>query len=316
MLNHLMRLAAFQNPEFYKAQAMRLSIFGKPRVISCAEDFDNYIGLPRGCLSEVLQTLATHGIRAELTDERFAGNHIDVSFCGELTPLQQEAANAVLAHDIGIISAETAFGKTVLGAWLIAERKVNTLILVHRRQLMDQWRERLETFLDRSPKEIGLIGGGKVKPTGVIDIGIIQSLYSKGQIKDLVADYGQIIVDEYHHISAFSFEQVLRQAKAKYVVGLTATPARKDGHQPIIFMQCGPIRFQVKAKEQALKRPFEHYIIPRFTNFKIPIVEEENELTIQELYAQIVTDEIRNQLIVDDVIEAQESGRNSLVLTA
>lgn len=250
-----------------------------------------------------------------MTDKRFTGNCIDVNFCGELTPLQQEAANAVLAHDIGVISAETAFGKTVLGSWLIAERKINTLILVHRRQLMDQWRERLETFVNRSSKEIGLIGGGKIKPTGVIDIGIIQSLYSKGQVKDLVADYGQIIVDECHHISAFSFEQVLKQAKAKYVVGLTATPVRKDGHQPIIFMQCGPIRFQVKAKEQALKRPFEHYIIPRFTGFKTPIVEDEKELTIQELYALIVADEIRNPLIVDDVINAWETGRNSLVLT-
>ncbi|MBE0447386.1 MAG: DEAD/DEAH box helicase family protein [Actinobacteria bacterium] len=315
MLNRLIRLAAFQNPEFYKAQAMRLPTFGKPRVISCAEDFDNYIGLPRGCLSEALQTLAAHSIRTELTDKRFAGNRIDVDFYGGLAPLQQEAVNAVLDHDIGVISAETAFGKTVLGVWLIAERKVNTLVLVHRRQLMDQWRERLGTFLNRSPKEIGIIGGGKARPTGVIDIGIIQSLNSKGQVKDLVADYGQIIVDECHHISAFSFEQVLRQAKARYVVGLTATPVRKDGHQPIIFMQCGPIRFQVKAKEQALRRPFEHYVIPRFTGFKAPVVDGEKELTIQELYAQIAIDEIRNQLIVDDVINAQESGRNSLVLT-
>ncbi|MHB8841416.1 MAG: TOTE conflict system archaeo-eukaryotic primase domain-containing protein [Candidatus Aquicultor sp.] len=315
MLNRLMRLAAFQNPEFYKAQAMRLSTFGKPRVISCAEDFENYIGLPRGCLSEVLETLATHGIRAELADERFAGNYIDVSFHGELAPLQQEAANAALAHDIGVISAETAFGKTVIGAWFIAERKLNTLILVHRRQLMDQWCERLKTFLNLSAKEVGLIGGGKIRPTGVVDIGIIQSLNSKGQVKDLVADYGQVIVDECHHISAFSFEQVLKQAKAKYVVGLTATPVRKDGHQPIIFMQCGPIRFQVKAKEQALKRPFEHYVIPRFTGFRVPKDKDAQELTIQEIYAEIAASEIRNQLIVDDVVKAQGSGRNSLVLT-
>ncbi|MDI6816022.1 MAG: DEAD/DEAH box helicase family protein, partial [Actinomycetota bacterium] len=315
MLNHLMRLAAFQNPEFYKTQAMRLSTFGKPRVISCAEDFDNYIGLPRGCLSDVLEALAVHGVRAELADERFAGNYIDVGFRGELAPLQQEAANAALAHDIGVISAETAFGKTVIGAWLIAERKVNTLVLVHRRQLMDQWCERLKTFLNQSPKEIGLIGGGKAKPTGVIDIGIIQSLNAKGQVKDLVADYGQVIVDECHHISAFSFEQVLKQAKAKYVVGLTATPVRKDGHQPIIFMQCGPIRFQVKAKEQAEKRPFEHYVIPRFTGFRVPIDKDAQELTIQEIYAEITASEIRNQLIAGDVVKAQESGRNCLVLT-
>lgn len=315
MLNRLVRLAAFQNPEFYKAQAMRLSTFGKPRVISCAEDFDNYIGLPRGCLNEALEFLAAHGVRVELIDERLSGKHIDVSFHGELTPLQQEAVDAVLERDIGVVSAETAFGKTVIGAWLIAERKVNTLVLVHRRQLMDQWRERLGTFLNRSPKEIGLIGGGKIRPNGEIDIGIIQSLSFKGQVKDLVADYGQVIVDECHHISALSFEQVLKQVKAKYVVGLTATPTRKDGHQPIIFMQCGPICFQVKAKEQALKRPFEHYVIPRFTSFKVPMDKEAKELTIQEIYAEITACEMRNQLIVDDVIKSHEGGRNSLVLT-
>lgn len=315
MVNRLVSLTAFQNPEFYKAQAMRLSTFGKPRIISCADDFDNYIGLPRGCLGDVLETLAEHGVMAELLDERFAGNHIDAGFHGELTPLQQEASNAVLAHDIGVISAETAFGKTVIGAWLIAEREVNTLVLVHRRQLMNQWRERLATFLNRSPKEIGLIGGGKVKPTGVIDIGIIQSLNFKGQIKDLIADYGQVIVDECHHISAFSFEQVLKQAKAKYVVGLTATPVRKDGHQPIIFMQCGPIRFQVKAKEQAEMRPFAHYVIPRFTGFRAPTDKDERELTIQEIYTEIAGNELRNRQIIDDVIKSYESGRSCLVLT-
>ena len=123
---------------------------------------------------------------------------------------------------------------------------------------MDQWHERLKAFLNTD--SIGRIGGGRDKKTGLIDIGMIQSLGHKGVVKDLVAEYGQIIVDECHHISAFSFEQVLKQAKAKYVIGLTATPVRKDGHHPIIIMQCGPIRFRVDAKRQARERPFEHIL--------------------------------------------------------
>ncbi len=230
MLNRLIRLAAFQNPDFYKAQAMRLSTFGKPRIIGCAEDFPSYVGLPRGCLDDALELIKTHNIKPDLADERFGGTSINVTFRGELRPLQQEAAQQLFTHGYGILSAPTAFGKTVIAAWLIANRKVNTLVLVHRRQLMDQWRERLALFLGMPLEEIGQVSGGKKKVTGSIDIGLIQSLNRKGEIKDMVAEYGQIIVDECHHIPAFTFEQVLKQVKAKYIVGLTATPIRKDGH--------------------------------------------------------------------------------------
>ena len=220
MISRLLHLAAFQNPEFYRAQAMRLSTFGKPRIIACGEDFVGHIGLPRGCLDDVLTFLREHHVQAEVTDERFRGQPIEVSFHGDLTPSQQKAGNAILAHDTGVLSAPTAFGKTVVAAWLIAERKVNTLVLVHRRQLMDQWLEKLVSFLNVSPEEIGQFGGGKKKVTGEIDIGILQSLNRKGDINEIVAEYGQIIVDECHHLSAFTFEQVLKRARAKYVVGL------------------------------------------------------------------------------------------------
>ena len=258
MLNRLIRLAAFQNPEFYKAQAMRLSTFGKPRIIACAEDFPSYVGLPRGCLDDALELIRTHNIKPELGDKRFGGVSINVTFKGELRPQQQEAAQHLFAHDYGILSAPTAFGKTVIAAWLIAKRKVNTLVLVHRRQLMDQWRDRLALFLGMPVEDIGQVSGGKKRVTGSIDIGLIQSLNRRGEVKDLVAGYGQVIVDECHHIPAFTFEQVLKQVKAKYIVGLTATPIRKDGHHPIILMQCGPIRFRESAKSQAAARPFEH----------------------------------------------------------
>lgn len=313
MINRLMRIAAFQNPEFYKAQAMRLPTFGKPRVIGCAEDYPRYIGLPRGCLDEVLELLTAYKIKVELTDERFAGSTIEVTFKGELNPLQQMAAKALLANDNGILSATTAFGKTVVAAWIIAARKVNTLVLVHRRQLMDQWKERLVAFLDMPSKSIGQVGGGKDKRTGILDVGIIQSLSRKSVVKDLVAEYGQVIIDECHHLSAYSFEKVLKQVKARYVYGLTATPVRKDGHHPIIMMQCGPIRFRVDAKKQAAVRPFEHIVIPRYTTFEM--LHETSNPSIQEIYAALVGDERRNDLIFDDLLLALNAGRSPLLLT-
>ena len=313
MLNRLHRLAAFQNPEFYRAQAMRLSTFDKPRVIRCAEEFPRHIGLPRGSLDEVLFFFKSHGIEVVLDDQRFPGHSIEVKFHGQLRPEQKAAADTILMHDDGILCAPTAFGKTVIAAWLSASRKVNTLVLVHRRQLLDQWRERLATFLNLPVKSIGQIGGGRRRATGLIDVGIVQSLNHKQVVDDLVANYGQILVDECHHISAVSFEQVLRQAKARYITGLTATPQRKDGHHPIIVMQCGPIRFRVDAKAQALTRPFSHAVIPRLTNFRLPLSQEKPEM--HEIYAALKTDRARNDLITVDLLRAVKAGRSPILLT-
>jgi len=228
--NQLLRLAAFQNPEFYKAQAMRLSTYGKPRIIGCAEDHARHIGIPRGCLEEVQKLLSDLDIETMIRDERCAGVPLDVKFHGQLRPEQETTARAILAHDTGVLSATTAFGKTVVAAWLIAQRGVNTLVLVHRRQLLEQWVQRLSMFLDLKPKAIGKIGGGRRKPTGLLDVAIIQSLVRKGVVRDCVGEYGYVIVDECHHLSAWSFEQVAKRAKAKYVTGLSATVTRKDGH--------------------------------------------------------------------------------------
>jgi superfamily II DNA or RNA helicase len=313
MISRLLHLAAFQNPEFYRAQAMRISTFGKPRIIACGEDLVGHIGLPRGCLDDALILLREHHVQAEVTDERFRGKQIEVSFHGELTPSQQDAGNAILAHDTGVLSAPTAFGKTVVAAWLIAGRKVNTLVLVHRRQLMDQWLERLASFLGISPKEIGQFGGGKKKLTGEIDIGILQSLNRKGDINEIVAEYGQIIVDECHHLSAFTFELVLKRARAKYVVGLTATPFRKDGHHPIITMQCGPIRFKETDKKAAKMRPFRHIVVSRHTDFKM--APDLANPGIQDIYASLVHDKDRNNLIFHDLLKVLEMGSSPLVLT-
>ena len=314
--NRIIRLAAFQNPEFYKAQAMHFSTFGKPRMISCCEEYPKHLALPRGCQEELLQMLDELKIKAKLIDERVIGNSIDVKFQGTLHPEQQRAADQLIKHDIGVLSASTAFGKTVIGAWLIAQRKVKTLVIVHRRQLMDQWVESLQSFLGLEKKDIGQIGGGKHKVTGMVDIAMIQSLVDKGIVNDLVANYGHIIVDECHHISATSFEQVIRQAKARFITGLSATVTRQDGHHPIIFMQCGPVRYRVDDRQQAASQSFIHKVIVRRTGFTLPSTSNDTtQPGIQDIYALLATDSARNRLIVDDVIIAVCAGRSPVLLT-
>lgn len=313
LLGRLRRLAAFQNPEFYRAQAMRLWTGGKPRIIDCSEEFPQHLALPRGSLEEVVKLLEGQGIWTTIRDERRPGTAFDFTFKGELTTEQRAAAEAMASHDIGVLAAPTAFGKTVIGAWLIAKRGVNTLVLVHRQQLADQWRERLAAFLDLPPRSIGQFGAGRNKGKGRIDIAMLQSLHNKGTVRDLVADYGHVLVDECHHIPAFSFEAVLKEVKARYITGLTATPVRKDGHHPIVIMQCGPIRHRVDPKAQAEARPFEQIIIPRITAFAL--ADQSAETGIQEIYSRLVSDMPRTAMIVGDVIDAIKGGRSPLVLT-
>lgn len=314
--NRLIRLAAFQNPEFYRAQAMRLPTFGKPRVIACAEEHPLHLSLPRGCREELLTLLADLRIEAVVQDARPAGVPLKVAFQGELRPEQQAAAAALAGHDDGVLAATTAFGKTVIAAWLIARRGVNTLVLVHRQQLLEQWVERLATFLGLPPRSIGRIGGGRRKFTGALDVALIQSLTRKGVVDDHVGDYGQLVVDECHHLPAASFEQVARRAKPRYVLGLSATVSRKDGHQPIIFMQCGPVRHRVDARQQAAARPFTHSVIVRPTPFRPPESDStDRRIQFQTLYEALIADEERNRMIIDDILEAVRAGRAPLVLT-
>jgi superfamily II DNA or RNA helicase len=314
--NRLIRLAAFQNPDFYQAQGMRLSTYGKPRIISCCEDFPKHLGLPRGCLDEITTLLESLQIKANLTDERYAGTRLDVQFQGDLRGEQRQAADSLLQQETGVLAASTAFGKTVVAAYLIAQRQVNTLVVVHRRQLLDQWVQALSQFLGISPKDIGQFGGGKHKLNGHLDVAMIQSLSQKGIVSDIVGNYGYLIVDECHHISAVSFEQVVRQSKAKYLTGLSATVTRKDGHQPIIFMQCGPVRYKVNDRDQAEKRPFGHKVIVRPTSFQLPYhLQNISAQSIQEVYTSLEKDDERNRMIVEDVVVAVQANRFPVLLT-
>ena len=315
VINQLIRLAAFQNPVFYRAQAMRLSTFGIPRIISCGELLPHHIALPRGSREEMEQLFKELGIRMNLRDERYSGHKIKTDFLGELTSEQKVSADALLAHETGVMAASTAFGKTVVAAFIIAARKTKTLILVHRRQLMEQWIARLRVFLDLPASSIGQIGGGKRKLSGIVDVAVIQSLVRKGEVDDVISDYGQLVVDECHHISAVSFEAVTRYAKAKYVLGLSATVTRQDGHHPIIFMQCGPVRFRATAKAQARKRPFKHRVALRPTEFQLSAEIGEKHIPVQRIYTALSTDEKRNTLIFDDVLKTLDEQRSPVIIT-
>lgn len=313
LANRLIRLAAFQNPEFYKAQAMRMSVWDKPRVIGNAENYPQHIALPRGCLDAARALLKDNGIRCDLRDERFGGDPIQFNFVGTLRPDQEQAVSAMLQHDAGVLCAPTAFGKTVTAAAIIARRGVNTLVLVHRTELLKQWQERLQTFLGLDTKAakalVGTIGGGKAKPTGQIDIAVMQSLSRQGEVNGLVENYGQVIVDECHHVGATSFDAILKRTKAKYVLGLTATPIRRDGLQPVIFMQCGPIRHTATRPASA---PHDLEVVPRsrFTRIDLPAA-----AGIQDVFRHLANDLARTDAIATEVTAAYEQGRKVLVLT-
>lgn len=258
LMNKIKRLGAFPNPEFYKAQAMRLPTYNKPRIISLSEETKKYLCLPRGCEKELNKLFKKGNTEIDLIDKRNEGMKINVKFNGQLRPTQAEAVDELIKYETGVLSATTAFGKTVVGANIISEKKVITLIVVHTRQLAQQWKDTLKKFLmidenlsqknDNLDKKdlslIGQIGGGKNEPKQIIDIALIQSLVRKGEVKDLVKDYGMVIIDECHHAASFSYEKLLKTVTVRYVYGLTATPFRKDGHHPIIHMCLGDIRYK------------------------------------------------------------------------
>jgi superfamily II DNA or RNA helicase len=315
LIARLIRLAAFQNPEFYAAQAMRRSTHDKPRIISCAELTSHHVALPRGCFDAVLDLLPSLGITVTIEDCRFSGAAIPFVFTGALRSDQETAIAALLPHDTGVLAATTAFGKTILAIRMMAERGRNTLVLVHRRQLMDQWIERLTAFSNMPRDTIGMIGGGRRKPKGQVDVALIQSLVRKGEVDDIVGNYGHLVVDECHHLSAVSFELVVRRSKARYILGLSATVTRKDGHHPIVLMQCGPVRHRIDARSEAAKRPFDHVVQIRDTSFQLQATLDTSAPSIQHVFKEMVADEARNDLIFDDVLRALEAGRSPVVIT-
>jgi superfamily II DNA or RNA helicase len=313
LLDQIKRLAAFQNPEFYKRQSFRLSTSLTPRMISCAEDLPQHVAIPRGCMTDLEDMLREYKVELVVEDRRFDGADLDVEFRGTLTPVQKRATADLRAHEQGVLVAPPGTGKTVVGIALIAGRARNTLVLVHRRPLMEQWITQLAVFLGLQPEDIGRIGAGKNKPTGRLDVAMLQSLVKGEDVADLVATYGHVVVDECHHVPAVSFERVMREVRARFVTGLTATPQRRDGHHPILEMQLGPVRHVVESRSQAGIDPFKRRLLVRETAYRPE--SGQDAPVIQELYRRLATDQQRNSQIVDDVIGTIEEGRSPIVLS-
>lgn len=312
LLAEIKRLASFQNQKFYEAQRVRRSTFRIPRIISCAEDFVKYLAIPRGCWEALHALTEPLGITLEICDERFVGAPIEIEFRVSLTENQKKAVASLSHHDMGMFVAPPGSGKTAVGVYLLALRKVSTLILVHRKPLMEQWQNRLVEFLRLDPSQIGQIGGGKDSRTGKIDIAMLQSMVRKGKVDSVVNDYGNVIIDECHHIPAFSFEQVLKQIRARYVTGLTATPYRRDGLHPIINMYCGSIRHQLEHKAQVAVLSFQQRLVTRRTDFILP---ENRDFKFHEILQLLAEDDHRNDLIVADVLKALEEKKTPLLLS-
>ena len=316
-LGILRRTAVFLNPEYFKNLRMHLPLYNIPRYIDCSKENDDYLLLPRGNLPKVIEKIEKANAEYEITDERETGQEIDLHFNAELYDEQKDALKALLKEEIGILSAGTGFGKTVVSSALIAKLQTNTLILVQSHALLEQWKKAIKQFLDFTP---GTIAAGKDKSTGIVDIAIVNSLIEKGsdEVKPRSYKYGMLIVDECHHVSAFSTENLVSTFKAKYVYGLTATPIRRDGHQKIIFYQCGSILYSTTTKQMNAAQDFAHYFIPRFSSFHYlsELTESDSKNpSINQYYEKLVSNSARNELIIEDVKNAVKAGRTPLVLS-
>ena len=326
MQNGLRRIAAFSNPDFHKKAAMGLSTKGIPLIVFCGYDDAGYICIPRALLDSVIDRFKEVNISFTLIDKRCTGTPLDVSFNGTLYEEQMRGAKAILEHDNGILAATTSFGKTVVGAYMIAQRKTNTLILVHNTEIQKNWIEDLNKFLNinaelpeyqtktgRVKKRKSIIGKlytGHNSMTGIIDVAIFSSLGRGAEIDPIIEQYGMVIMDECHHGAAQTVEDVIGSAKAKYVYGLTATPKREDGLEKKVFMQFGPIRFRYTAKERAEKQGIDHFVYPRFTRLV-----STSDIKVTEANRAVIECESRNEQIIADVENCIQNGRTPLVLT-
>ena len=332
MQNRIRRMAAISNPIFYKNQAIGTSNYDTPRWIYLGkEHLSGYIQIPRGLQDELLEKAKQAGVDCEIEDERQQGRNINVDFKGKLRPEQDKALKELMKYDNGILHAATAFGKTVVSSAIIAQKKVNTLIILESSALIEQWKDALEKFLNideelptyetktgRVRKRKSLIGtlqGAHDSMTGIIDIAMAGSLRKKGEYHKLLNQYGLVLVDECHHSASETIANVLKEVKAKYVYGVTATPKRGDGLEKINYMLIGPIRYSYTAKEKAKEQGIQHLVYPRFTRTVPPRGVITGKMHPNEAYEIIHNNDVRDAQIIDDVKNCVSVGRTPVVLS-
>lgn len=326
--NQIRSMAAFDNPVFYKNKRLGYSNYYNFSAVYMGKDIDGYIRIPRGLCDNLVCACKEAGIHYEIEDHREKGRPIRVAFQGDLRTQQNLAAERLLAYEQGILSAATAFGKTVVCSYLIAERKVNTLILLQSKDLLEQWVEELNKFLiiDEKPpiyktksgrekrrdSVIGILHGSKNTLTGIVDVAMVGSMYSKGKFNEFINSYGMVIMDECHHCGSSTSIEVMQKVNARYVYGVSATPKRGDNLEKIIYMLLGPIRHKFTAKERAVEQGIGHYVYPRYTRV---IDTNESKTDINEAYSLISTNLVRNEMIIEDTRTCVKMGRTPVILT-
>jgi superfamily II DNA or RNA helicase len=308
----LKHLASIHNPAFYEKQRMRFSTWDTPRFIRCYEEDLEWIHLPRGLVERVTELTTELGSRLQVRDVRPEHPKVGFSFAGELRSQQKDAVDAATPHDRGVIVAPPGVGKTVMACAVIARHDTPALVLVDRKPLLDQWRARLGEHLGLEPNQVGMIGGGKNTPTGIVDVAMIQTVARREQPAELFERYGLIVVDECHHLPAVSFEACVRHAVSRRWLGLTATPYRRDGLEGIIALQCGPTRYEITAKDATGASLVRRELIVHETNSSVT---EDEAASIQAVFSAIVDDQQRTDQICADVHDAVAAGRTCLVLT-
>ena len=332
MQNRIRRMAAISNPVFYKNQAIGTSNYDTARWIYLGKDhLSGYIQIPRGLQDELWENIKQADIDYEMEDERQQGRKINVDFKGELRPEQDKALKELIKYDNGILHAATAFGKTVVSSAIIAQKKINTLIILESSALIEQWKEALEKFLNineglptyetktgRVRKRKSLIGtlqGAHDSMTGIIDIAMAGSLCKKGKYHKMMNEYGLVLIDECHHSASETIANVLKEVKAKYVYGVTATPKRGDGLEKINYMLIGPIRYSYTAKEKAKEQGMQHLVYPRFTRTVPPRGVITDKMHPNEAYEIIHNNDVRDEQIIEDVKNCVAAGRTPVVLS-
>jgi len=308
LLAELKHLASFHNPKFYERQKLRLSTFQTPRLIRCYEEDIYHIHLPRGLMKDVQQVAQRAETELVVTDRRQTHERLSLQFHGLLTPVQKKAVHRILAHEMGVLVAPPGAGKTVMGCYILAERNVPTLILAHRKPILEQWRRQLGDLLCLPSRDIGQEGAGRSRLSGIIDLAMIQSLTGLDDLESFFSRYGLILIDECHHIPAVSFESCIKKSSARYFLGLTATPYRRDGLQDIITMQCGAVRYTIEPNRADLSLVLKVR--------ETPLTVSDNEAnSIQDIFHDLIKDDRRNAMITDDIVSAMVRGRQCLVLT-